>query len=108
MIFALGLMVPATIIVGQAGKKMGKGYDSKLLKKKLKLFKAIQRIGPFVLGPTGITLYFLARNDSFDTLFYAIQLIELIAQFASIVLIILAVKTGNQMRNLKNQNQRSE
>ena len=68
MIFALGLMVPSTIIVGITGKKMGKGYDPKLLKKKLKLFKAIQRIGPFVLAPTGIALYVLARGDNFNTI----------------------------------------
>lgn len=101
MIFAIGLIAPFTIIIGKTGKKVSKGHDPKLLKKKSKLFKTIQRIGPFVLAPTGIVLYFMARSDSFNTVFYTIQLIELIAQLTSIVLIIIAINTGIQLRKMK-------
>ena len=101
MIFALGLIAPFTIIIGKTGKKVSKGHDPKMLKKKSKLFKTMQRIGPFVLAPTGIALYFMARSDSFNTVFYTIQLIELIAQLTSIVLIIIAINTGIQLRKMK-------
>lgn len=101
MIFAIVLIVPLTIIIGKTGKKVSIGHNPKLLKKKSKLFKTIQRIGPFVLAPTGISLYFMARSDIFNAVFYTIQLIELIAQLTSIVLIIIAINTGIQLRKMK-------
>lgn len=103
MIFALGVMVPSSILIGVTGKKIAKGYNSNLLKKKLNLFKYIQRIGPFILAPTGIALFLLSRADNFNLLFYAVQITELIAQFCSILLIITGIKTGASIKNQRRE-----
>ena len=41
MIFAIVFIAPLTIMISKTGKKVSKGHDSKLLKKKFKLYKII-------------------------------------------------------------------
>ncbi len=88
------ILIPAMMIVGASGMSLGgKRQDAPTLRKK-KRMPIIAVTGLLVLLPAAFYLENKASNGSFDTWFYIVQAIELIAGASNLRLIILNIRDG--------------
>ena len=77
---------------------MSKGRRTGLVGAKLKRMPLIAANGILVLIPSALFLASKARVGEFDTSFYAVQAIELIAGTANITLLCLNMRDGFKMK----------
>ena len=77
---------------------MAKGRRSKLIDAKLKRMPIIAANGILVLIPSALFLASKARAGEFDISFYAVQVLELVAGAANIILLTLSMRDGLKMR----------
>ncbi|MDP3823979.1 MAG: hypothetical protein Q8R33_21115 [Burkholderiales bacterium] len=88
MIVAPGLwiMIPAMVAVGASGMFLGKSRKGRLVGAKRKRMPFIAANGLLVLVPCAIVLNRWAAAGSFDTSFYVVQVIELVAGAINLLL----------------------
>ncbi|HTV30657.1 MAG TPA: hypothetical protein VMF32_23130 [Xanthobacteraceae bacterium] len=92
------LLIPALAAAGGSGFVMAKGRRSKLIDAKLKRMPIIAANGILVLIPSALFLASKARAGEFDISFYAVQVLELVAGAANIILLTLSMRDGLKMR----------
>ncbi len=97
IVMGLFLLVPAMVIVGASGMAMGRRRKDAPAKAKMKRMPIIAAIGLLVLVPCAIFLNIRAQAGAFDTVFYAVQSIELIGGATNIVLMGLSIRDGRKM-----------
>lgn len=101
----LFILIPIIIITGISGAIMTKSKKGVIAKKKKRMiFIALN--GIFILVPSAITLNYLASNIIFSQSFYMIQIVELLAGLANIILMSLNIKDGVKIHRLKNNRER--
>ena len=91
------ILVPAMAIAGASGMKMGAKWRGKLISAKKRRMPIIAANGILVLIPAAFFLSYKAQLGQFDTTFYAVQVIELIAGATNITLLALNMRDGLQM-----------
>ena len=91
------ILVPAMATVGASGMKMGAKWRGKLVSAKKKRMPIIAANGILVLIPAAFYLSYKAQLGQFDTAFYSVQIIELIAGATNIALLSLNMRDGLQM-----------
>lgn len=92
--WGLILLIPALIVTGGSGMAMGKRRtDAPILAKKRRM-PIIAAIGLLILVPSALFLAWKASHGQFDTLFLAIQGLELLAGATNITLMGLNVRDG--------------
>lgn len=92
------LLIPALAAAGASGLAMSKGRRGGLVGTKLKRMPLIAANGILVLIPSALFLASKARLAEFDTSFYAVQAVELIAGAANITLLGLNMRDGLKMK----------
>ncbi|WP_299667470.1 hypothetical protein [uncultured Ruegeria sp.] len=93
----LFLLIPAMAIVGATGMSMGRRRkDAQALAKK-KRMPFIAANGLLILVPAALYLNAKAAAGSFDTSFYLIQVIELIAGATNLTLMGMSIRDGRAM-----------
>ncbi|WP_299943169.1 hypothetical protein [uncultured Ruegeria sp.] len=93
----LFLLIPAMAIVGATGISMGRRRkDAQALAKK-KRMPFIAANGLLILVPAALYLNAKAAAGSFDTSFYLIQVIELIAGATNLTLMGMSIRDGRAM-----------
>ncbi len=95
------LLIPAMIVVGASGMSLGKNRKGKIVGDKKKRMPIIAATGLIVLLPAAFFLENKATNHEFDTLFYVVQVIELIAGLSNLRLIVLNIKDGMRLTGRK-------
>jgi len=90
----LWILVPAIIATGASGVLMSRKRQGRLVALKKKRMPFIAANGLLVLMPCAIVLNQWASAGSFDTRFYFVQLIELIAGATNIALMGLNMRDG--------------
>jgi len=91
------ILIPAMVIVGASGMAMGsKRQDAPAMRKK-KRMPIIAATGLLVLLPAAIYLESKASSGSFDTWFYVVQAVELIAGASNLSLMFLNIRDGLRM-----------
>ena len=91
------ILIPAMIIVGGSGMSMGaKRQDEPALRKK-KRMPIIALTGLLVLLPAAFYLEMKASGGAFDSWFYTVQLVELIAGGSNLTLMFLNIRDGLTM-----------
>jgi hypothetical protein len=90
------LLVPALAAAGGSGFALAKGRRVALIEAKLKRMRIIAANGILLLIPSALFLASKARAGEFDTAFYAVQALELIAGASNITLL-----TRNMLDGLK-------
>jgi len=90
----LWILVPAIIATGASGVLMSRKRQGRLIALKKKRMPFIAANGLLVLMPCAIVLNQWASAGSFDTRFYFVQLIELIAGATNIALMGLNMRDG--------------
>ena len=93
----LWIMIPAIAATGGSGPFLSKSRKGRLVDAKKKRMPFIAANGLLVLVPCAIVLDRWAAAGSFDTSFYAVQAVELIAGATNFVLMGLNVRDGLRM-----------
>ena len=93
----LFILVPAIALTGATGFALAKSRNGKLVKQKKKRMPYIGVNGIFVLIPCAIFLDRWASAGGFDTSFYTVQGVELLAGATNLVLMGMNMKDGLRM-----------
>jgi hypothetical protein len=92
--WGLLVLVPALIITGATGFRLGGGSSAPLIARKKRRMPYIAGNGVLILIPAALGLSVLAARRQFDGLFYAIQAAELIAGAVNLALMSLNIRDG--------------
>lgn len=88
------LLVPALILTGATGFAAAKGRGGRVIEVKQKRMPLIAANGLLVLIPSALFLAAKARAGEFDTAFYAVQALELVAGATNLLLLGLNMRDG--------------
>ncbi len=88
------ILIPAMAIVGGSGMSLGAGRSEKLVSAKKKRMPIIAANGILILLPMAFILEAKASAGTFDTLFYVLQGVELIAGATNLTLMALNMRDG--------------
>jgi hypothetical protein len=93
----LWIMIPAMAAAGGSGMFLGRSRGGRLVEAKKKRMPFIAANGLLVLVPCALVLNHWAAAGRFDTSFYAVQALELIAGGVNLVLMAGNVRDGLRM-----------
>lgn len=91
------LLVPALAVAGASGFFLAKGRRAGLIGAKIRRMPFIAANGILVLIPAALFLASKAKAAEFDTTFYAVQILELLAGATNIILLGLNMRDGFKM-----------
>lgn len=91
------VLIPTMIIVGASGMKLGARRKDAPARAKKKRMPAIAINGLVILLPAAIFLESRASAGQFDTTFFMVQIIELIAGATNLILMGLSIRDGRKM-----------
>ncbi len=91
------VLIPTMIIVGASGMKLGARRRDAPARAKKKRMPAIAINGLVILLPAAIFLESRASAGQFDTTFFMVQIIELIAGATNLILMGLSIRDGRKM-----------
>ncbi|MCW3781902.1 hypothetical protein [Defluviimonas salinarum] len=94
ILYGMALLIPAMATAGATGAAMGRGWKLPQVQVKLRRMKIIATNGILVLLPSAVFLAFRAQAGVFDTTFYTVQAIELLAGATNIILLGLNLRDG--------------
>ncbi|WP_413875831.1 hypothetical protein [Albidovulum sp.] len=92
------VLIPALAATGGTGFASAKGRRAGLVGAKIRRMRLIAANGVLVLIPAALFLAFKAGAGEFDTVFYAVQALELVAGAANITLLGLNMRDGLKMK----------
>jgi hypothetical protein len=93
------ILIPAMVIVGASGMSMGRRRKDAPARAKKKRMPFIAANGLLILLPAAFYLESKASAGSFDTTFYVVQSLELIAGAINLFLMGLSIRDGRAMGN---------
>ena len=96
--WGLLLLIPALAAAGSSGFFLAKGRRAALIETKRKRMPIIAANGIGILIPSALYLASKARAAEFDTVFYAVQTLELISGAANILLLGRNMLDGFKMK----------
>lgn len=99
------VLVPSMIIVGASGMFMGRRRKDAPARAKKKRMPVIAGNGLLILLPLAFYLESKASIGAFDTTFYLLQGLELIAGATNLTLMGLSMRDGRAMANRRRQAQ---
>lgn len=91
------LLVPALAVTGASGFFLAKGRRAGLIGAKIRRMPFIAANGILILIPAALFLASKAKAAEFDTTFYAVQILELLAGATNIILLGLNMRDGFKM-----------
>ncbi len=91
------ILVPAMALAGMSGFRLGKTWRGPVVAQKRKRMPMIAANGIVVLIPAALYLASKAQAGQFDTSFYIVQVIELIAGAVNITLLGLNMRDGPRL-----------
>ncbi|MBF0350442.1 MAG: YceI family protein [SAR324 cluster bacterium] len=94
IIWGMGILIPSLILTGVSGRILGRSSEGNLVTKKKKRMPIIAFNGLFVLLPSAIFLDRWASSGQFDSAFYTLQAIELLAGAMNLFLIGSNIRDG--------------
>jgi hypothetical protein len=93
------LLIPALAAAGGSGFALAKGRQAVLIGAKIRRMPWIAANGILILIPAALFLAYKARAAEFDTVFYAVQALELIAGATNITLLSLNMRDGLRIKS---------
>lgn len=91
------ILIPSMIVVGASGMKLGGKRKDALAQSKKKRMPFIAANGLVILLPAAVYLQTKAVAGTFDTMFYTIQGLELLAGTTNLVLMGMNIRDGRAM-----------
>ena len=99
--YAIWAVVPLMAAAGITGAKMAPNVKKGPLAAKEKRMPFVAMNGVLVLVPAAIYLQHLAAIGQFDTTFYIVQIVELIAGFTNLTLMTLNIRDAKAIKKPK-------
>lgn len=103
ILWGMAFLIPSLVIVGGSGTYLGKGWRLPLIKAKSRRMKFVASNGLLILLPSAIFLAMRAAAGQFDTAFYAVQALELLAGATNITLLGMSLRDGLALRRRRLQ-----
>jgi hypothetical protein len=97
IVYGLALLVPAMVVVGMSGARLGGRSRAASVVTKQRRMRVIAMNGLLVLVPAALILDRLASAGAFGMLFYTVQAAELVAGPVNFVLLGLNFRDGLRM-----------
>jgi hypothetical protein len=94
IVYGLFVLAPVLMVTGISGRAVVGARQGRLIKTKMKRMIFVAVNGIAILIPCAIVLNSLAASGRFDTPFYVIQGVELVAGVVNIVLMGLNIRDG--------------
>jgi len=94
------VLVPALMVAAASGFALAKGRRTGLVGAKIKRMPLIAANGILILIPSALFLASKASAGAFDSAFYAVQALELVAGATNIALLGLNMRDGLRMKGL--------
>ncbi len=94
VLWGMLILIPAMATAGATGAALGKKMRLPQVARKSKRMKIIAIIGLLVLLPSAVFLAIRAQGGTFDTWFYAVQAVEILAGATNITLLAMNLKDG--------------
>ena len=94
VLWGMLVLIPAMIIVAGSGRSLARGRRNQAVQAKARRMPIIALNGLLILVPSAFYLAGKAGAGEFDTWFYAMQALELIAGATNIVLMSLNARDG--------------
>ena len=91
------ILVPAMALAGMSGFRLGKTWRGPVVAQKRKRMPVIAVNGILILIPAALYLSAKAQAGAFDTSFYIVQALELVAGAVNITLLGLNMRDGLQL-----------
>ena len=91
------ILIPAMVIVGSTGMAMGRRRKDQLSMAKKKRMPIIALNGLLILVPAAWFLAGKAAVGDFDSTFYLVQVVELVAGAANLIMMGLNIRDGLKM-----------
>ncbi|MCE8533435.1 hypothetical protein KBY24_08565 [Ruegeria pomeroyi] len=98
ILYGMALLIPAMATAGATGATLGKGWRLLEVAAKSRRMKLIAANGLLILLPSAVFLAIRANAGQFDTLFYVVQTLELLAAATNITLLTLNLRAGLALR----------
>ncbi|MGR5121043.1 hypothetical protein ACPV33_00010 [Vibrio harveyi] len=96
--YAIWAVVPLMAAAGITGSKMAPNVKKGPLAAKKKRMPFVAMNGILILVPAAIYLQHLAASNQFDTTFYIVQLVELLAGFTNLTLMTLNIRDARALK----------
>jgi len=94
ILYGMAVLIPALAAAGATGTQLGRGMKLPQVEAKTTRMKLIAANGLLVLLPSAIFLALRAQAGTFDTAFYSVQTLELLAGATNITLLALNLRDG--------------
>ncbi len=91
------ILIPAMVITGITGNLLAKGSSHKLIRQKQLRMKLAAANGLLILTPCAVILNYWAQAGQFDTSFYLLQTLELIAGSCNLFLLGMNAVAGRKL-----------
>ncbi len=91
------ILIPSMMMVGASGFSLSQKMRGPVVEAKKKRMRIIAVNGIVVLLPSAFFLAAKASAGVFDTVFYSVQALELIAGLTNMILIILNIRLGRKL-----------
>ncbi len=101
ILWGMLLLIPAMASAGATGFSLARKRRGKIIEAKQKRMKIIAANGILILLPSAVFLALRAQAGSFDTWFYTVQALEVIAGATNITLLSLNMRDGLAMTRRK-------
>ncbi|HHB1596165.1 TPA: hypothetical protein ACN976_004352 [Vibrio campbellii] len=96
--YAIWAVVPLMAAAGITGAKMAPKVKKGPIAAKKKRMPFVAMNGVLILVPAAIYLHHLAQLGQFDTTFYVIQVVELLAGFTNLTLMTLNIRDARALK----------
>jgi polyferredoxin len=97
ILWGMLLLIPAMVAVGGTGFRLGGNSKAPVIARKRRRMPVIALNGLLILAPSAFFLAGRAEAGQFDTAFYAVQAVELVAGAVNIALMSLNMRDGSAM-----------
>ena len=97
VLYGMVLLVPAMAAAGATGASLGRGWRLPQVARKSTQMKWIAANGLLILVPSAVFLALRTGAGQFDTAFYAVQGLELVAGATNLTLLILNMRDGRAL-----------
>lgn len=97
ILYGMALLIPAMATAGATGARLGRGMKLPQVAAKMQRMKIIAANGLGILLPSAVFLALRAQAGQFDTAFYAVQGLELMAGATNITLLALNLRDGRRL-----------
>ncbi|MDU8927524.1 hypothetical protein RXV86_09025 [Alisedimentitalea sp. MJ-SS2] len=101
IVYGMGLLIPSIATAGATGNSLGRGWRLPAVARKKRRMGFIAANGLLILLPSAVFLAFRAGAGQFDTLFYTVQALELIAGATNFTLMALNMRDGRAISRRK-------